>query len=92
MTQVTLERIGQMPMPIEVEVTYSNGETAIIYIPLTMMNWEKENLKNSGSWAWAYPTHTIELSTSKANIEKIEIDPSGLMADINRSNNVWEKE
>ena len=38
-----------------------------------------------GDWAWAYPTY--ELKTSKS-IKSIEIDPSQLMADVNRSNNV----
>ena len=93
-SEIVLERIGQMPMPIEVEITFTDGEKeekTMMYIPLTMMHWEKENMENSGSWAWAYPTHTVKLYAAKENIKKIEIDPSGLMADVDRSNNVWEK-
>ena len=37
-------------------------------------------------WAWANPTYTFE--TTKT-IKSIEIDPKGLMADIDRSNNSY---
>jgi hypothetical protein len=35
-------------------------------------------------WAWAYPTYTFK--TSKT-LKSVEIDPGGLMADIDRTNN-----
>ena len=38
-------------------------------------------------WAWAYPTYTFSVSKE---IKSIEIDPSYLMADIERTNNVYE--
>jgi aminopeptidase N len=85
---VTLARAGQMPMPIDVAVTYVDGSTENFYIPLSMMRGEKTTdatlIKN---WAWAHPTYTF--STSK-EVKKVEIDPSQLMADIERGNNVFE--
>lgn len=89
-TTITLERIGLMPMPIDLRVTYTDGSTRDLYIPYRRMFWSKstsaETLKD---WGWAYPTYEIELSTSKSSIKKIEIDPSQRMADVNRENNVY---
>jgi len=85
-SSATLERIGQMPMPLDVSVTYADGSKEDFYIPLQMMRGEKPTAaKIVDDWAWAYPSY--ELKTSKT-IQSIEIDPSQLMADIDRSNNV----
>jgi hypothetical protein len=82
---VTLERIGLMPMPIDVTVTYSDNTTEDFYIPLQMMRGEKPSTATLiKDWAWAYPTYAFE--TKKA-VKSVQIDPSGLMADINQENN-----
>jgi hypothetical protein len=53
------------------------------------MRWEKPNAGEIvDDWAWAYPTYDLEIPTSQYGIEKIEIDPSQYMADVNRDNNV----
>jgi aminopeptidase N len=82
---VTLERIGLMPMPIDVAVSYADGTTEDFYIPLQMMRGEKPtDATLKPDWAWAYPTYTLE---AKKEITSVQIDPSGLMADINLENN-----
>ena len=82
---ITLERIGQMPMPIDLEVTYEDGTTEPFNIAIEMMRGNKPTsatiLKD---WGWAYPTYSFE--TSK-NVKAVVIDKSGLMADIDLSNN-----
>jgi len=93
-TNVTLERIGTMPMPLDLKVVYTDGTEELIYIPLQMMRWEKPAEGNSSrtmarDWAWAYPTYDLTINKPKAEISKIVIDESGLMADINRENNVY---
>jgi hypothetical protein len=40
--------------------------------------------------AWGNPNYQFKISTNKANIKKIRIDPSGLMADVKKDNNVYE--
>tara|TARA_R110002050_G_scaffold43672_6_gene104504 strand:- start:9876 stop:11729 length:1854 start_codon:yes stop_codon:yes gene_type:complete len=86
---VTLERIGLMPMPIDVTVTYTDDTTESFYIPLQMMRGEKQTSATIiPDWAWAYPTYTFE--TSKP-ISGVQIDPKGLMADINLVNNSFKK-
>jgi Peptidase family M1 domain len=93
-TTVSLERIGLMPMPIDLLVTYEDGSEELFYIPLQMMRGEKENsdpnIKHTilKDWAWANPSYSFEISESK-KVEKLMIDPSQLMADINLKNNIW---
>ena len=82
---VTLERIGIMPMPIDLTVTYNDDTTEDFYIPLQMMRGEKPTTATLiGDWAWAYPTYTF---TAKKVVKSVEIDPKNLMADINKENN-----
>jgi hypothetical protein len=93
-TTVSLERIGLMPMPLDLKVVYTDGTEEFIYIPLQMMRWEKPSEGTTSrtlakDWAWAYPTYDLTINKPKAEISKIVIDESGLMADINRENNVY---
>jgi aminopeptidase N len=94
-TVVTLERIGRMPMPIDLLVEYTDGTSESFYIPLRMMSFEKENptpaIKRTvlNDWAWAYPTFEFSIAKTKSSIKKITIDPSGLMADVKLENNSY---
>ena len=96
-TTVTLERIGRMPMPIDLLVEYTDGTVESFYIPLRMMNFEKENptpaIKRTvlADWAWAFPTTEFTIAKPKSTIKKITIDPSGLMADVKQDNNVYKQ-
>jgi hypothetical protein len=85
----TLERIGLMPMPIDAKVTFADGTSEMVHIPLRMMRWVKPNATNvQQDWAWAMPTYELEMDKV---ITKVEIDPSLLMADVKRDNNTMEK-
>jgi hypothetical protein len=46
-TTVVLERIGRMPMPIDLLVEYNDGTMESFYVPLRMMSYEKANLIHS---------------------------------------------
>jgi hypothetical protein len=82
---VTLERIGLMPMPIDLTVNYADGSTENFYIPLQMMRGEKPTSATIISdWAWAYPTYTFTVSKP---VSSVQIDPKEAMADINKANN-----
>jgi hypothetical protein len=89
---VTLERKGLMPMPIDVEVEYSDGSKAYYHIPLRMARAEKERPDYISSWsvlpdwAWAFPAYSFTVKESK-EVAKVVIDPSGLMADIKPTDN-----
>ncbi|MBF0694151.1 MAG: M1 family metallopeptidase [Flavobacterium sp.] len=92
-TLVSLKRIGRMPMPIDVLVEYQDGTLETYYIPLRMMHYTKENpygdIKRTvlKDWAWANPDYSFEIPNGKSAVKQVVIDPSGLLADIDRENN-----
>jgi hypothetical protein len=95
-TTVSLERIGRMPMPIDLLVEYTDGTMESFYIPLRLMHFEKENPNPSvkrtvlNDWTWAASNYDFTIEKSKSTIKKITIDPSGLMADVKQENNIYE--
>ncbi len=95
-TQITLERIGRMPMPTEIAVETLDGKTKSYYVPLRMMHYTKESSDANSivlkDWAWAYPTYTFELDMPFESIKKVTLDPTGFTADVDLKNNVFTKE
>ncbi len=97
-TKVTLERIGLMPMPLDILVVYNDGSRETFYAPIQMMRGEKENPYEGvertviKDWPWAYPSYEFEIQKPMSSIQAIVIDPSQLMADVNLENNVWQAE
>ncbi|MEM8926593.1 MAG: M1 family metallopeptidase [Bacteroidota bacterium] len=97
-TKIVFERIGLMPMPLDVLVVDANGNQETYYIPLRMMRGEKENpypqLKRTVAedWPWAYPNYELILDMPLSDLAGLNIDPSQLMADVNRDNNIWQAE
>jgi hypothetical protein len=95
-TTVELERIGKIPMPMDVLVEYADGTKETFYIPLRMMYFEKPNptpqIKRTilNDWAWANPKYEFTIPKSKASIKSITIDPSCLMADVKIENNTYD--
>ena len=93
---VSINRIGKMPMPIEVEVLYEDFSSENYYIPLSIMRGEKDNSDNKliilEDWEWVNESYQFNLDISDTEIKKIEINPSGEMADIDKSNNIIEFE
>jgi hypothetical protein len=95
-TKVTLERIGLMPMPLDVLVVYNDGTRETYYAPLRMMRGEKDNPYPNinrtilPDWPWAYPTFDFTVDKPIDTIRAIVIDPSQLMADIDLENNIWQ--
>ncbi len=94
-TKVTLERIGDMPMPLDILVVGKDVQQTY-YIPLQMMRGEKDNpypnLERTvlDDWAWAYPTYEFTIDLPMDGITAIVLDPSQLMADVNAENNVYQ--
>ncbi|MFX0556082.1 M1 family metallopeptidase [Maribacter sp. CXY002] len=97
-TKITLERIGLMPMPLDILVVYNDGSQETFYVPLQMMRGEKENPYPAldravlTDWAWAYPSYEFTLNKAVSSIKAILIDPSQLMADVNAENNIWQEQ
>lgn len=92
-TDITLERIGLMPMPLDVVITYVDGSSEMIYLPLEIMRGDKTPEAGAATriisedWPWTNPTKTIRIDKKLDLIKSIEIDPSKRLADINQENN-----
>ena len=85
-----LERKGLIPMPIELVVTFKDETKKHYYIPTDLMRGLKKELSSSfeilPSWGWASPFYSFPL---QKEVVKIEIDPSGLLADVDLKNNIY---
>ena len=86
-TKVCLARRGAMPMPIDLLLTRKDGTQVMYYIPLRIMWGEKEkesNLSRSvmSPWPWTHPYYTFDVPESIDLIKRIEIDPSGRLANL----------
>ncbi|MBO9150683.1 M1 family metallopeptidase [Chitinophaga sp. GCM10012297] len=92
-TVVTLRRVGEFPMPIDLQVELKDGRKELHYIPLTIMfgnkpaeNADEKRIVHDG-WRWTHPTYTLTIDTPISQLKSIDIDPSMRMADVNRNNN-----
>ena len=93
-TEIHLERKELMPMPQEVLIQFKDGSMALHYIPISLMRGEKENTYDlpwtqEKDWTWANPKYSFTIDQPKENIETIVLDPSNLMADIDKGNNYY---
>ncbi len=92
-TVVTLKRLGYMPMPLDVLITYKDGTREMYYIPMNLMYGQKPAEDAAiprivePEWKWVAPEYQLVISRGIADIRQIEIDPSQRMADVNRINN-----
>lgn len=92
-TFVTLERTREMPMPIDLLVTYKDGSKELFYIPLNEMLGSKPAEDETvirtelDPWPWVYPTYILKINRASENIATMEIDPTGRLADVNPKNN-----
>jgi len=92
---ISIQRIGKMPAPLDVLITYKDGTTELHYIPLDLMLSGKlaENKDNRivhPEYKWVQPNITFETTKPLSALRSIEIDPSYRLPDINRSNNKLE--
>ena len=94
-TKILIQRIGRVPMPLDISVTSSKSKITWYNIPLRIMRGSKEkdiigeNFKVISPWPWVYNFYEFIIDLPLEEVQKIEIDASTRMADINRSNNIW---
>ncbi len=94
-TNILLGKIGRMPMPIDLVITYKDSTKTLVNIPLRIMRGHKTNEVEmmqyilAKDWPWTNPEYVFTLDVPLDDIAKIEIDPSQRMLDLNRDNNFW---
>ena len=73
-TQITVENIGQLPMPTTVLVTFKDGTSQTIKLPV-------EVWKRNTEW-------TFQVDSAK-EVTQVKLDPASRIPDINVKNNIW---
>jgi len=98
--EITIERVGQMPMPLDVQVIFEDGTKSIYHIPLDIMRGNKDSDSALYSdhqfivlsdWNWVNTKYTFKIKKNKKKIVSVNINPSAKLADINPENNIYIK-
>jgi hypothetical protein len=93
-TQIRIKRVGLMPMPIDVHLTFNDGTRELHYVPLDLMYGQKPAEDSTlqpilyPAWKWTHATYVVATSRKLTDMLQIEIDASQRLADIDRKNNV----
>ena len=89
---LSIKRIGRIPMPLEVLVSFKDGSTAMYYIPIDLMQGNKtfdNDIIILEPWSWVNTDYVFKIQGNK-KVLKIEIDPSKRLADVNQLKNILE--
>ena len=92
-SKIRLKRIGQMPMPVDLELTFKDGTKELHYVPMDLMlgnkpSESKETRFTHDEWNWTNPTYIVEFKHPLNQLTQAEIDPTKRMADIDQKNNL----
>jgi hypothetical protein len=88
-TTIECSRIGAMPMPQNITVTYTDGSATTYVAPLVMMRGHRPLADGEAllpDWPWTHPTYSFDVPT-RSGIASVELDAARQMADVDRSNN-----
>ena len=75
-TNITLQLLEQMPMPVHVRITTADGEIVNMKLPVEV--WQRGD-------TWTFPVRT------NAEVKEVVVDPELRLPDINPKNNSWKK-
>jgi hypothetical protein len=93
-TKIRIRRLHEVPMPIDVLLTFKDGSKELHYIPLNLMYGIKPVEDSSiqrtvhEEWRWTHPTYVFETTRKLFDLTEVNIDPSLRLADVDRKNNV----
>lgn len=73
---ITVENTGEIPMPVELQVIYSDNTTENVRLPVEI--WQRGN-------TWSHL-----LKTTKS-VQRVVLDPNKMLADVNMLNDTWNK-
>lgn len=96
-TEVTLKRVGRLPLSIDLWVTDKAGNIRYVYVPLRMTYAEKPNIYPAyprtvlPAWGWGNPTYTFTLDMPLEDIKSIALDPENKSVDTDKENNSFSK-
>lgn len=73
---ITVENNGQIPMPVELQVIFTDDTTENIALPVEI--WQRGN-----SWS--------HLLKTKKEVRRVVLDPNKMLPDVNMLNDTWNK-
>ena len=73
-TVIAVSNRGEIPMPVELEITYEDGTTELLRLPVEI--WQRGD-----SW-----NHMLK---SEKAVKSVELDPEKILPDVNYSNDSW---
>ncbi|HET7248942.1 MAG TPA: M1 family metallopeptidase [Gemmatimonadales bacterium] len=75
-TRIWLSSPGQLPMPVDLTLTFSDGSKEAVRLPVEV---------------WSLGNHYVHDRPATKDLVKVEIDTGRQFPDVRRSNNVWTK-
>lgn len=92
---VYLENKGTMPIPLDIEIEFTDGSVEEHYIPIQIM-WGERSLRDNEiahpAWPWTFPNYLFRVPLGGKEIARVTIDPRVFTVDEDRSNNVFPRE
>ena len=90
--RIHLSRLQAFPMPVDLQLTWSDGSTSWYTIPLDLMRAEKKQEGNTlytvlPDWHWVQTRYIANIPTQGKTLKEVKLDPSMRLADVNRGNN-----
>jgi hypothetical protein len=94
---LSIERLGVIPMPVDIRIDYRDGSQVQFLIPLDLMQSHKPLTPESNQvvlqeWPWTHRIYQVQLNNKLSEILSVQLDPSREMADINRENNRYPRD
>lgn len=95
-SNIRLRMDGDVPMPIDVLLTFKDGSKLMAYIPQYFMFGAKPVEDHTiprtqyEPWKWTNATYTFSFDRRLLDVKVVEIDPTQRMADTDRRNNKLE--
>jgi hypothetical protein len=94
-SKIRLMRLKEIPMPIDLVLTFKDGTQQMHYIPAYLMFGQKpaeDQLQRivHPAWKWTHTSYVIEFDKRLTELTTAEIDPTYRMADVDRRNNKLE--
>ncbi len=90
--RITLERKGEMLMPVDVAVEDRTGKLSVYHIPISLMRGAKPEgseewpFTTLPAWQWTDPHYTFSVPGTVAGLAAVTLDPLDRTADMDRSN------
>lgn len=86
---IQLARLGDMAMPQDLTLTWEDGNTTAVHIPLVMMRGHRamgDGEILGEDWPWVDPNYELALPTGGKRLKSVELNAAGLVADVHPEN------